>query len=594
FCFCLNLLFPAITLAEPDSDFIGGDNYSGLIDDIRIYNKVVALPAPEPELTEPDYVDGYIGGDNYFGTIDEVIIYDQPYTFQAEPEPAPEPEPKEAAAFIGGDNYHGSLDDLKIYEAAVPLINNAPTITFRGLTEGQEISDAENSLNFGLVIDDADVDFDTELKTELYIGFLDAYQKVTTFTINNSTNSKGEFTAQNGTEYDITINKGAYVPKYVTEFKIKVIATDKLDLQGEKILTLINSTNILAHWALDSVRDGIAVDSGGLGNNGVIQGATPTTGIINNAIALDGVDNSVEVPLTPSLTLTTGSFSIEAWVKTGDAPTVDKGVVGNYQTTTTPYWLLKQYGETEAERGKFGFSLRDDQETAVHITSTKPLNDNEWHHLVGVRDATKKKVAFYVDGDIVQELAAALGNVNSEQNICFATHLTRYFQGCLDEVILYGCALSADEVKRNYQRGVLLKNIKMTNHHNDESTAYCTFGVHKNNLEFDLVRTVGKLGLELDLPSSIKVEKIEKVFKDGVLIPNPAENPVVTFTDDAQIIFTQTLEAGHYQVELLLNIDEHLIIKAKAFSDERRIKINYVKELFWFKFMDSDALPNVL
>jgi len=591
FCFCLNLLFSAVAFAGPDYDFIGGDNYYGLIDEVRIFNKAIVLPASEPAPEEPDFVDGYIGDHNYTGLIDEVAFYKEAIALQWQ-EPDPVAAPQNSGAFICGDNYSGIIDDIRIYEASFGVTNHAPKITFIGLSEGQEINEAESTIDFGLLIEDEDIDFDHELETEIYIGVKDVYQKVTTFTINNRLHSKGEFTAENGTRYEISINKEAYVPKYVTQFTIKVIATDTLDEEGEEELTLIHASHLLAQWSLDSVRNRVAVDSSGLGNNGVIQGAALTTGIIGNAVALDGVDNYVEVPLTPSLALTTGSFSIEAWIKTSDESTVDKGVAGNYQTTTTPYWLLKQCGGTGV--GKFGFSIRDTQENVVNIVSAKPLNDGIWHHLVGVRDTINKKVAFYVDGALVQEVTANIGDVNSEQNICLGAHLGSYFQGCLDEVTLYGCALTAADVLRNYQKVVFLNQLKMTNQHNNESTAPCTFGVHINKLEFELKKTVNRLALELDFPSSIKGKEILKISKDGVLIPNPVENPVVTFTSDGQLTFNQSLEAGHYVVEFMLEIDEHLIIRAKSFYDERNLKINCDQEIFWFKFMDYDGLPKVL
>jgi hypothetical protein len=625
FCLCLNLLFPVIAFAQepepvalgfdlnhPDDCFIGGDNYAGIIDQVRVYPEAIILPTelePEPvalgfDLNHPD--DCFIGGDNYAGIIDQVRVYPEAIILPTELEPEPVEltfdldEPgfcflgkEDAITYIGGDNYSGCIDETAVYEATVGVSNHAPTIIFRGLSNEQEVSAIENILNFQLVIEDEDWEFDTKLETEIYIGFAEAYRKVTTFTVNDVVNNKGKFTAQNRTEYDISINKGAYVPKYVTKFTIKVVATDTLGEEGEEELTLVQFSNLLAQWPLDSVRDGIAVDSSGLGNNGVIQGAALTTGIIDNAVALDGVDDYVEIPLTPDITLTTDSFSVEAWVKSSDEPSVDKGVVGNYVMATTPYWMLKQCGG--ADIGKFGFSIRDAAENVANIVSAESFNDGSWHHLVGVRDTPNKKVAFYVDGTLVLEVTADLGDVNNEQNICFGLHLDNYFQGCLDEVTLYGCALSQQEVAQKYEKIIFLKNITMTNEHNGETDDFCTFGVHKNNLEFDLQKTVKKLDLELDLPSSVKVVEIEKVAKrnEGGTY-DPLSNPDVTFTEKGAITFSQTLDAGHYQVELLLNIDEDLTIKAKSFCDEKELKINYDSDIFGFKFMDSDAMPNVL
>jgi alpha-tubulin suppressor-like RCC1 family protein len=141
--------------------------------------------------------------------------------------------------------------------------NAIPTIQFLDLTEGQIIRKSDNILNFRLIIEDQDREVDTELETEIYIGVFGAYRPVTEFTVNSILNTEGKFMAQNGTEYAITLNKGVLVPMYANEFTIKVIATDTCSEKGEKELTLVHYTDILAQWSLDSVKERIAVDSGG-------------------------------------------------------------------------------------------------------------------------------------------------------------------------------------------------------------------------------------------------------------------------------------------------------------------------------------------
>lgn len=53
------------------------------------------------------------------------------------------------------------------------------------------------------------------------------------------------------------------------------------------------------------------------------------------------------------------------------------------------------------------------------------------------------------------------------------------------------------------------------------------------------------------------------------------------------------LDPGEYRLEIALNIDQQLIIKAKTYQDERGIKINHEKVLFEFEFLDYGSLPKV-
>ena len=167
--------------------------------------------------------------------------------------------------------------------------------------------------------------------------------------------------------------------------------------------------------------------------------------------------------------------------------------------------MLSHCGDTAADRGKFGFGVRDQNAVNAMIKSDTPLNDGQWHHLVGVRDAAQGKVRFYVDGALVGEAVAPPGDVNSGQSIYIGDTLSRYFQGCIDEVTLYGCALTGDDVERNYQKVVFLENVKITNKNNEETIHEpATFGRHENKIEFDLTKTVNELVIELDLPSNIR------------------------------------------------------------------------------------------
>jgi hypothetical protein len=287
-------------------------------------------------------------------------------------------------------------------------------------------------------------------------------------------------------------------------------------------------------------------------------------------------------------------------VKTTDAPSANTGIVGNYRNNTVPFWKLGLEGNTE----KFHFELRDTDGNNKTISAPKPLNDGLWHHLVGVRDAEQGKIRFYVDGALAGEGEAPPGDVNSGQSLAFGEHLNRYFQGCLDEVTLYGRALSTEDVREKYEKVVFLNDLTMTNRYDDESTHPCTYGIFMNKLEFELKKNVNDLVIELEVPSSIKIREILSVTKKDAkgnyvsIIPLVGERPIadpskVSATENGVISFTQSLEAGSYRIELLSTVDQHLIIKSKAFYDESKIKINNDGEIFWFEFLDIGSLPDV-
>ena len=51
------------------------------------------------------------------------------------------------------------------------------------------------------------------------------------------------------------------------------------------------------------------------------------------------------------------------------------------------------------------------------VITSDPLSDNQWHHLAGVRDQGEKKLRFYVDGVLINEVNDETQNIDSGQSI---------------------------------------------------------------------------------------------------------------------------------------------------------------------------------
>ena len=72
--------------------------------------------------------------------------------------------------------------------------------------------------------------------------------------------------------------------------------------------------NLMAYWPLD----GNGLDKSRYGNNGIVQGATPTTnrfGKANAAYHFDGGSSYIFVPDSARLRLGNTDYTLNAWVK---------------------------------------------------------------------------------------------------------------------------------------------------------------------------------------------------------------------------------------------------------------------------------------
>jgi len=201
--------------------------------------------------------------------------------------------------------------------------------------------------------------------------------------------------------------------------------------------------NNMGWWSAD----GNTNDFYGNNNGEMKNGATFSTGIVGQAFSLDGVNDFVSVPDSPSLDITDG-LTIEGWFKT------------NAYNPSGNSALVSKLGK-ESERsytlfidsaGKLYFLTSSSGNAGMSITGpTLPLN--QWTHIAAVKDSGSPSARMYVNGDLVSS-----GNVqhlirNSNAPLTLGTYYTMegnpidFFNGIIDEVGIYGRALTSSEIK---------------------------------------------------------------------------------------------------------------------------------------------------
>ena len=211
----------------------------------------------------------------------------------------------------------------------------------------------------------------------------------------------------------------------------------------------IAEPNLVGLWTFDEGQGATAVDWSGHGNHGKLEGNPQwVDGYELGALELDGSDDVVEVPLQPSITFEQGdSFSVLLWTKTQATPTPQDGIVGNYRTSTDPFWLL--IANTD---GGATMYVRDvGRAHSTVIASPSKINDGNWHHLAGIRDQQTKRLCLYVDGQLVVEESDETEDINSGQSIWIGDHLNRYYDGLIDNLRIYNKALTVEEISQVMQ-----------------------------------------------------------------------------------------------------------------------------------------------
>jgi hypothetical protein len=210
---------------------------------------------------------------------------------------------------------------------------------------------------------------------------------------------------------------------------------------------------LVSYWPLDSIGDGTAEDVV-RDNSGTVRGAVSSaSGQISQAASFDGTDDFVE---TPSVQID-GSLTVAAWVKqeasSGYAAVSTQGS-GFGGTPKSRNWWLGANGD-----GGVHWSIFDQNGTNRNVdTPSGTLPTGEFVHIAGVYDKASADLRVFVDGTIEEQRSfsspftpktsddpGAIGaeSVGSDRRI-------RLFQGVIDDLRIYGRALSASEISDLY------------------------------------------------------------------------------------------------------------------------------------------------
>jgi hypothetical protein len=223
--------------------------------------------------------------------------------------------------------------------------------------------------------------------------------------------------------------------------------------------------DLLFYLPFHEGKGAVAKDASGNGHDGKIEGKPEwIEGPFDKALFLNGTDAFVQIPLEDDLTFTEdSSFTAALWLNSEVAaePAQD-GVFGNYRQSTTPFWGLLIRPD-----GTLIYYLRNGG--SITPVSKGPVNDGKWHHIAFYRDRNTKKAGLYVDAKLEEEMNDPTGNIDSGQDIYLGEHLNRFFEGAIDEAMLFSRALTSKEIQKVMDGG-----LQAVSHENNVASVWGT------------------------------------------------------------------------------------------------------------------------
>jgi len=226
-----------------------------------------------------------------------------------------------------------------------------------------------------------------------------------------------------------------------------IVDVQDLIILAEHLFEEVFPPELVAYWKLDEAEGDIAYNSIS-DNHGVLSGNpvwSPDSGQAAGALQLDGIDDYItaDFVLNPAL----DPFSVFAWIKSGTPGQVIIAQTDGIGTGET--WL----GITASD-GNLMTGLMPPQvgrSVVFPLESQSLITDDQWHHIGFVWDVAYRSL--YVDGTEVAKdtqalILAPLKYANGGMYIGAGKNLESgtFFSGLIDDVRIYGKALTAEEI----------------------------------------------------------------------------------------------------------------------------------------------------
>jgi chitodextrinase len=242
-----------------------------------------------------------------------------------------------------------------------------------------------------------------------------------------------------------TISNGTHTLTAVARDPSANIATS-----GGVTVTVSNiaqPAGLVAAYSFDAGSGTVAADSSGKGNNGSLTNG-PTwaaAGKFGGAITFDGVNDSVVVPDSNTLDLTTG-MTLESWVN----PSANGGwrtVLFKEQAADLVYGLYA-FRSTGVANGQVYIGAERD----VNATAATPLNT--WTHLAVTYDGASLRLFSNGNQVATTNQTGSIQTSNGVLRIGGNAIWSEWFKGMLDEVRVYNRALTAAEIQSDMNRRI--------------------------------------------------------------------------------------------------------------------------------------------
>ena len=210
--------------------------------------------------------------------------------------------------------------------------------------------------------------------------------------------------------------------------------------------------DVIAYWSCDNVADSnnpTLVDDSGNQNTGTILGATLTPGHFGNALHFES-GNSVLVGNFPQAH---PSWSVSLWVRPYSSNSGDWATLISTEIPFLGGWEMNLQLPTDYTGLQYHFAYPRESDAGPYEFYSCPCVDvDQWTHLVAVVDGSANRLSFYKNS-LLQNESPITDLILPGSNALYLGTWSkggRYLVGDLDDIVIYGRALTQTEVGALY------------------------------------------------------------------------------------------------------------------------------------------------
>ena len=334
-----------------------------------------------------------------------------------------------AGESTGSRAYQGALDDMRLYSRVL---------------SGSEIADLAlvSPVNTAPVASDGDLfAFDGDTASGM-LEATDAQGDPLTYSIVDN-GSKGTAAVTNTSTGAFTYTPE---PGETGADSFTFVANDGLLDSNLATVNVTIADPMVGHWKADEESGTTLFDASGAGNDATVFGDTTwIAGKIGNAVQFDGTGDYATVPDNPTVDNMRRSITMATWVYPEKVDT-------QYLIRKATFDAFDGYELSLSTGGTTGqvFFVRFNQDSNANtyrLNSTTMYPINEWTHVAATYDGTD--IRLYVNGVLNNTMAADVTIASNDLPLSIGAESDgfRALQGAMDDIRLYGRALSAAEIQ---------------------------------------------------------------------------------------------------------------------------------------------------